>query len=208
MNVPRSLWPPTVHGRWMDGGFVPGLVSVIVPTYNRADLLVETLDSVRRQAYRPIELLVVDDGSRDDTPQRVAEWSARHADDARLEVVFHREPNRGAPAARNLGLILSRGEFLQFLDSDDLLHPDKIALQVAALREAPELDLVCAMSVRFRDRPDWDAPPYSGMGFPSPLPECLTDFTRFWTTDAAVYRRRTCLENGPWDEALVTCQDW
>ena len=113
--------PATRHSRWMTAECEPGLVSVIIPTYNRARLLVEAMDSVFAQTYRPIELIVVDDGSKNNTPQVLQEWAAAHARDPRFRMRIFHEENKGAPVARNLGLIESRGEFIQFLDSDDLL---------------------------------------------------------------------------------------
>ena len=117
-----------------------GWVSVIVPTYNRASLLMEALESVRAQSYRPIELVVVDDGSTDATEDAVVRFTgnpasvvlgADGAGDWRLH--YLRQRNAGAPAARNRGLASARGEFVQYLDSDDTLGSGKVAAQVAAV---------------------------------------------------------------------------
>src|SRR5690606_31994309 len=105
----------------MSASHEPGLVSVIIPTYNRSGLLLEALDSLARQTYRPIEAIVVDDGSSDDTPEAVNRWISGLVSGDGLRVRYHRQSNKGAPSARNRGLIESRGEFIQFLDSDDLL---------------------------------------------------------------------------------------
>jgi len=106
------------------------LVSVIMPTYNRAKLLAESMDSVWLQSYRPIELLIIDDGSTDNTSQIVAEWSKLHRTEQGFSIRYFQQINRGAAAARNYGIAESKGEFIQFLDSDDLLHPEKIARQI------------------------------------------------------------------------------
>jgi glycosyltransferase involved in cell wall biosynthesis len=105
---------------------VRGLVSVVVPTFNSGAWIDETLDSVRAQSYRPIEVIVVDNGSTDDTLERVSR-------DPRVRVV--RVAERGAGATRSAGIDAARGEFLQFLDSDDLLEPDKIERQLRLLDE-------------------------------------------------------------------------
>lgn len=102
------------------------LVSVIIPTYNRAALLCEAVDSVLRQTYRNIEVVVVDDGSTDDTTAAMEKYGDR--------IRYSRRPNAGVNAARNLGLKQSRGEFIAFLDSDDLWAPYKLELQVKLLR--------------------------------------------------------------------------
>ncbi len=138
-GISKSLWPETCHGRWMSERYEPGLASVIIPTYNRARLLTEAMDSVLAQTYRPIELIVVDDGSTDHTRKAIEQWSSKCADDHLFRLSHFHQGNKGAPAARNLGLVQSHGEYIQFLDSDDILHPEKIERQAAELRECPAL---------------------------------------------------------------------
>ncbi len=107
------------------------LVSVIIPTYNRAHLLDRTLASVLDQSYRHFELLVVDDGSQDDTAGLVT----GHAD-PRIRYLRQTQ-NLGAGAARNRGIREARGEFIAFLDSDDNWFPDKLAQQLAVFARLP-----------------------------------------------------------------------
>ena len=102
---------------------VPGLVSVIIPAFNAARWIGETVASVRDQTYAPVEVIVSDDGSTDDTPALA---------DAIADRVV-RGHGGGPGGARNAGMNVARGEFLQFLDADDLLGPDKIARQVSVL---------------------------------------------------------------------------
>ncbi len=109
----------------------PALISVIIPTHNRAGMIGETLESVFAQDYRPIEVIVVDDGSTDDTEDAVRSFGSRAT--GGLSLRYIRQENAGAPAARNRGFRESRGEYIQFLDSDDLIGPKKLSLQVAAL---------------------------------------------------------------------------
>lgn len=107
-----------------------GLVSVILPTFNRAATLGRSVRSVLSQTYTDIEVLVVDDGSRDNTAEVMAAF-----DDPRIRYLPQSE-NRGASAARNVGLREARGEFIAFQDSDDEWLNDKLARQVAAAIEA------------------------------------------------------------------------
>jgi glycosyltransferase involved in cell wall biosynthesis len=107
------------------------LVSVIVTVYNQGWILEETLKSVAAQTYRPIECIIVDDGSTDTTPAVIASFVADC--DERLSVQVIQQPNSGAQVARNAGLAASTGEFIQYLDGDDLLNPRKFALQIAFL---------------------------------------------------------------------------
>jgi glycosyltransferase involved in cell wall biosynthesis len=109
------------------------LISCIVPVYNCERYLGETLDSVLAQTYEPLEIIVVDDGSTDQTAAIAARYAPR--------VHYLWEPNAGEAAARNRGLSAARGDFVAFVDADDLWHPDKLQRQVARFVKRPEIDL-------------------------------------------------------------------
>jgi glycosyltransferase involved in cell wall biosynthesis len=102
-----------------------GEISVIIPAFNRADLISETLDSVFRQTMPPYEVIVVDDGSTDGTPDVVESYGSA--------VRLMRQENQGAGAARNHGVSVASGEYIHFMDSDDLISPNMYAVQVAGL---------------------------------------------------------------------------
>lgn len=116
------------------------LVSVVIPTYNRAELLYSCLRSVRQQRYANWEILVVDDGSTDNTKQLVQEMH-----DARVK--YLEQPNRGAASARNLGARVAVGDYLIFLDSDDVAEPGWLSELTAAVRR--DEDVVCCGYRRF-----------------------------------------------------------
>jgi glycosyltransferase involved in cell wall biosynthesis len=107
------------------------LVSVIIPVYNRGRQIAATLDSVLQQTLSPLEVIVVDDGSVDES----ATWIEAHYG-ARVQVI--RQPNGGVARARNRGLQQARGEFIAFLDHDDIWHPNKLERQLETLRARPE----------------------------------------------------------------------
>lgn len=111
----------------------PGLVTVVIPTFNRADIVGRAIESALGQTYRDVEVVVVDDGSSDGTRAVVESYGSR--------VRYLYQKNAGVTAARNLGISKARGEFLAFLDSDDLWKPWRIESQVAALRRYPEAGL-------------------------------------------------------------------
>ena len=125
---------------------IPGLVSVIIPTYNRPDYLREAVDSVFAQTYPFIEILVIDDGSSDEgaltksalKPYLSAESLSSHM----LKVTYLYQKNRGLVPAVNRGLALARGEYIQRLDDDDRLLPEKIARSVEVFQAHPEVGLV------------------------------------------------------------------
>jgi glycosyltransferase involved in cell wall biosynthesis len=120
---------------WLKEEFTTSLVSVIIPTYNRQDLLREAVLSIAQQSYRPIECIVVDDGSTDRTADVMHGLAYLQNNDFSLKYIVQR--NAGSQAARNNGTIHSSGEFIQYLDSDDLLYPSKLKEQVAFLQATP-----------------------------------------------------------------------
>ncbi|MET0535983.1 MAG: glycosyltransferase family A protein [Steroidobacter sp.] len=120
------------------------LVSVIIPTYNRAALLCEAVNSVLKQTYQNIEIIVIDDGSTDDTTAAMAQYGER--------VRYTRRPNAGVNPARNLGLKQARGEFVALLDSDDLWAPYKLELQVRLMRNFTDVGFTFSNFHIFRGR--------------------------------------------------------
>ena len=122
------------------------LVSIIIPCYNAVPWLAETLESALAQTHSPTEIIVVDDGSRDDSLALARTFEPRG-----VRVVV--QTNAGASAARNHGLRLARGGFIQFLDADDLISPDKIAAQLAFLGAKPAGTLATCAWGRFQTDP-------------------------------------------------------
>jgi glycosyltransferase involved in cell wall biosynthesis len=109
-------------------------ISVIIPAYNAEQTILETIESLQQQTFTDFEIIVVDDGSTDHTAERLASLA-----DPRLQVISVQ--NGGVSAARNRGIAQASGEFLAFLDADDLWTADKLELQLAALRANPDCDL-------------------------------------------------------------------
>ncbi|MGG7033616.1 MAG: glycosyltransferase family 2 protein [Flavobacterium sp.] len=117
------------------------LVSIIIPTYNRAHLISETLDSVLAQTFENWECIIVDDGSTDNTNEVVEEYLKK---DSRFQY-HHRPANRpkGANACRNYGFELSKGEYINWFDSDDVMHHDKLLIQISSLENSNYNFSVC-----------------------------------------------------------------
>lgn len=117
------------------------LLSVIIPVYNRSNVVVRTLDSVKAQTFRPIKLILVDNDSSDGTLFTLLHWSSQNqAEDFCVEVVSENIP--GAAAARNAGLALADTPWVMFFDSDDYMHPDHIASAFDTLARNPYADIV------------------------------------------------------------------
>jgi hypothetical protein len=120
---------------FLPGPGLSGLVSVIIPCYNRAYIVRQTIDSVLAQTYANFEAVVIDDGSTDNTREVVTGYTDRR-------IRFFHKTNGGLSSARNAGLDVARGEFVAFLDSDDAWHPWKLAAQVEIFRRHPEAGLI------------------------------------------------------------------
>lgn len=174
------------------------LVSVIIPTFNRAWAVGRAIDSVLEQDYRPFELIVVDDGSTDQT----AEILARYGD--QLTVVCRE--NRGVSAARNAGVARAQGDLIAFLDSDDFWRPKKLTVQVDFFTSHPDA-LICQTGEIWvrngrRVNPGRRHRKLSGMIFTPSLELCLV-------SPSAVMMRKTLFSMvGGFDEALPACEDY
>lgn len=119
-------------------------VSVIIPTFNRAHLIGRAIDSVLVQTYQNLEIIVVDDGSTDNTREKLVAYGDK--------ITYVYQKNAGAAAARNLGLATASGDFINFLDSDDWFFAEKLACQVAHMDTHPECDIVlCAWQDRWAE---------------------------------------------------------
>lgn len=182
---------------------VEGLVSVVIPVYNRAQMLSDAVASVLAQSWPSVEIIIADDGSTDDTPALGRELERDHPGVIR----YLWNPNAGAGAAREAGRRLVRGEFVQYLDSDDRLWPDKFAVQIAALRARPECGAAYGWIRLCRDDavPASVAHKWSGRELPTLFPWLLVD--RWWNTDAPLWRREVVEAIGPWSD-LRYSQDW
>ncbi len=172
-------------------------VSVIIPTYNRRDLLREAIASVLAQTYQEFELIVVDDGSTDDTREIVREFpQARY--------VF--QANRGVSAARNHGVALSRGRFLAFLDSDDVWQPRKLETQVGFFATHPEAHICQTEEVWLRNgvrvNPQNKHRKPRGDIFAQSLHLCLV------SPSAVMLRRELFERTCGFDESLPACEDY
>jgi glycosyltransferase involved in cell wall biosynthesis len=126
----RLRQPPRIP-QVCEGKGEPDLVSVLIPTYNRGYILPQAIASVLAQTYRSFEVIVVDDGSSDNTRQIVEQFGS--------QIRYIYQENAGLGSARNAGLAMARGEFIAFQDSDDLWMPWKLEVQVALLRRYPQV---------------------------------------------------------------------
>lgn len=182
------------------------MVSVIIVTHNRAVFLAEAIDSVLAQTYfqknqADWELIVVDDGSTDHTPDLVAGYRQRFP-----QVGYVGLEHGGVSRARNHGLRLAHGEFIAFLDSDDLWLKDKIQVQLSYMKAFPEAQFCLTEEIWVRNgrrvNQKHRHQKYSGWVLDKVLPLCLLSLS------SAMFRRRLFEEIGGFDETLPVCEDY
>jgi glycosyltransferase involved in cell wall biosynthesis len=176
------------------------LVSVVIPAWNAEATVLDTVRSVLRQTFSAFELIVIDDGSTDATVELL-----RRVDDPRVRV--HRCPNAGLPAARNRGIERSTGEFVSFIDADDEWTPDKLELQLRALRESPGAGLAYSWTAFIDRRGDFlfakERSRSEGDVYEDLVRHC------FLASGSNALVRRSCLEEvGGFDTTLAAAQDW
>lgn len=174
------------------------MVSVIIPSYNRGEMLIEAIDSVRAQTFSDYELIIVDDGSTDDSMRRLEPCLG--------EVILRTQRRRGPAAARNEGLRLSRGRLIALLDSDDVWKPDKLRVQVEFMNEHREI-MICQteeiwLRRGLRVNPLKKHMKHSGWIFSRLLPLCIV------SPSAVMLRRELLDEVGYFDESLPVAEDY
>ena len=175
-----------------------GAISVVIPCYNQGRFLAEAIDSVLRQTCPPAEVVVVDDGSTDDTAN-VAQSYAK--------VTYLRQPNAGAPSARNHGLRLSQGAFVLFLDADDRLLPEALAQGKTALDDHPDWALVTGhVRLITADGTAETTPPQAHAAGDQFLALLRSNY--IWTPGVVLYRRSVLDAVGGFDPAALASADY
>lgn len=182
------------------------LISVIIPTYNRAHLLGETLNSVIAQTYSNWECLVVDDGSTDYTKELLEFYQAK---DSRISYyVRPHTKKKGANACRNYGFKLSNGQYINWFDDDDLMHPEKLEIQMQALTASDYKFSVCQSEV-FDDQSGKSLGlRHNKISTPTPFQDYLK-MNIIWLTQAPLWKRDFLeSQNLYFDEKLKAAQEW
>ena len=174
------------------------LVSVIIPTYNRGRVVQEAIDSVLNQDFGDYELIVVDDGSDDNTPEILGAYGKA--------ITVLQQPNKGVSAARNSGIAEAAGQLIAFLDSDDLWLPGKLTAQVKFFEENADALINQTQEVWVRNgvrvNPKKRHHKFSGMIFERSLALCLV-------SPSAVVIKKSLFDNvGLFDEQLPACEDY
>jgi glycosyltransferase involved in cell wall biosynthesis len=175
------------------------LVTVVVATYNYGRFVTEAIDSVLAQTYRDVEIVVVDDGSTDDTQARLIAYSGH--------IRYLYQANQNVAAARNTGIRAARGSLIAFLDADDLWHPQKLELQVRYLTQHPEVGLV-AVDRLGEGAAQW--PVLNGRAHARPRPMSLDELIiKPYFAPSGVLARKECFNRvGYFDTSLRNAEDY
>ncbi|HEY40915.1 MAG TPA: glycosyltransferase [Dehalococcoidia bacterium] len=178
-------------------------VSVVITTYNYRRFLAEAIQSVLEQTFTDFELIIVDDGSTDNTREAVDNFK-----DQRIKYIY--QEHRGGNVARNVGLSISTGKYIAFLDADDIWLPEKLEMQVSLLDSSPDVALVCSDFYRFDDQSGtilnraWE----NRQVDPKRALNLLLSESAFAVTSTVLIRTDVITEVGGWDESLNIGQDW
>jgi len=176
------------------------LVTVIIPTYNREKFVIEAIESVLCQSYENIELIVVDDGSTDKTFQSVTPYLIK----GKLRYIH--QNNRGVSSARNCGIKLSRGDYITFLDSDDLWDKRKLEKQIGFLESHKEFSVCYTNEIWIRNGVRVNQKKvhqkYGGSIYKQCLPLCII------SASSIMLKREVVDEIGLFDESLTACEDY
>jgi glycosyltransferase involved in cell wall biosynthesis len=185
------------------------LVSIIIPTYNRCNLLQEAVESCLTQSYTNVEVVIVDDGSTDDTAQHVAgrlrtAWGGK--------VIYRPKPNGGASSSKNLGMRIARGEYIQFLDSDDLLRPEKLRHHISAINANADTVDCCLCFGRSGDvGAGWQVAQRIGepyLDVRNAIRRQCERTVHVMHTEAPLWRAGFLRENAGWREDLLVAEEW
>lgn len=172
---------------------------MIIPTYNRFSMVKEAIDSVLAQDFEDFELIIVDDGSTDGTFEALRGYGEK------IKLLQHAQ-NRGVSAARNTGILRSKGKYIAFLDSDDIWLKGKLAIQTKFLDENPQYPMCYTDEIWIRRgkrvNPMKKHSKYSGWIFEKCLPLCII------SPSSAMMRRTLFQRVGLFDEALPVCEDY
>jgi len=173
-------------------------ISVIIPTYNRGSYVVEAVKSVLRQSYDDLEIIVIDDGSTDNTPELLELYSNK--------IIILRQERKGVSGARNRGIKESKGKYIAFLDSDDLFYKRKIEIQMDLINKTDGCH-ICYTNEKWLlngEHKNQHArhKKYSGWIFDRTLPLCIV------SPSSAMIERSVFDKCGGFDESFIVCEDY
>lgn len=181
------------------------LVSIIIPNFNRASIISETINSVIRQTYSNWECLVVDDGSSDESKDVIKAYCNK---DARFRLLQRNRAPKGAPACRNIGMTKAAGDFIIFLDSDDVLAPWCLEKRIQTIKSNPGYDFWVFHTAMFKLVPGDSTKKWNVLN------KTEDDLVRFllqdmpWPTNGPIWKKEKIIQLNGFNEEAICWQDW
>ena len=173
-------------------------ISVIIPTYNRANYITKAINSVLSQSYKDYEIIVVDDGSTDNTCQIIKNYNTK------ITYIF--QENKGPSAARNLGILHANGKYISFLDSDDIWKKHKLRVQIDTIIKNPDIKINYTQEIWIRNGIRINQKKihskHDGWIFEQCLPLCII------SPSSVIIHREIFNKTGLFDENLIVCEDY
>ena len=179
------------------------LCSIIITAYQRDKYIKKTIESVYNQNYRPLECIIIDDGSTDNT-ETVVKKLIEDLSDNQFILKYHKTENNGACSARNCGFQISTGSFIQNLDSDDILHPHKLSSQIKALNNNHDCQSSVSPLLRFQDTDTLDFQELSNYEI---IKSTNNLFKPEFMPSVGLHRREVITKTGLWNKELKRWQD-
>lgn len=180
-------------------------ISVVCPSYNSAQFIIRTLESVLLQTEKPFEFIISDDGSTDNTRETVVDFIARHDD---FPITFIQNAHCGPGAARNSGILHAKGDWIAFIDSDDTWQPDKLANIKKIIHKHGEYNFICHSVKHIKlDGSSVILDNFKYYNDKTPLLPQLY-LRNFFSTSAVVCSRKMLIDTGLFDEKLMSAQDY
>jgi glycosyltransferase involved in cell wall biosynthesis len=184
---------------WLAGDGQQDLVSIVIPTFNRAALVLELLDNLSLQTWKHLQIVVIDDGSTDDTAAKIEHWKFSHQ---HIQLLYLRKTQGGASSARNEGLLHCKGEFIYFIDSDDLIFPNAIEDMVNEIKASNSA--FCVATIRSTKKTGDTSSVEAD--YVARLSDTII-FRNGWATHGALFRRHVIRTAGPYNESLLGAED-
>lgn len=180
------------------------LISIIIPTYNYAHLISETLENILKQSYQNWECIIIDDGSTDNTTEIVKGFLEKD-----IRFIYIKQKNQGPNAARNKGIKIAKGDYIQFLDADDSLETEKLSFQLQYLKQNPHVDIVYGNSHSFTNEKIRNYTPYSMPRVSGTIEEIGATFLKApITINSALIQKQVFCKVGLPSAKLLIAEDW
>lgn len=182
------------------------LVTIVVTSHNRANLVRCTLDSVYKQTYRPIELIIIDDGSQDQSMEVITQWILQHPAQNDWSCLVKHFPQGGLTLARNRGLTLSHGKYIQFVDDDDWLYPNCINEKISYALQNSNCDIIINQADYYRNQKSINQ---TQISIPEKKENILEHLLMHETLLSAVLMFKTAIlkKMGGWNEDVIFAED-